>query len=167
MRKVIKNARLIDASKDYGKADLYLKDDLIEGINLAGEVDETIEAEGLTLSPAFIDLHVHLREPGQEVKESLETGLAAAAAGGFGSVVSMANTSPTVDDPGIVSSLIEKAEHIGQTKLFPAAALSHGLTGETLTDFSALKEAGAVMITDDGIPVKDSHLMRRAWRICA
>jgi len=162
MRKVIKNARLVDATRDYGTADLYLKDELIEGINLSGSVDETIDAGGLALSPALIDLHVHLREPGQEVKEGLETGLAAAAAGGFGSIVSMANTSPTVDEAGIVTSLLEKAERVGQARLFPSAALSHGLQGKTLTDFAALKAAGAVMITDDGIPVQDSHLMRRA-----
>ena len=105
---------------------------------------------------------MHLREPGQEVKEDLASGLAAAAAGGFGSVVSMANTNPTVDDPGIVASLIEKAEALESARLYPAAALSHGLKGDTLTDFAALKQAGAVMITDDGIPVVDSHLMRRA-----
>ena len=102
------------------------------------------------------------RQPGQEVKEGLETGLAAAAAGGFGSIVSMANTSPTVDDAGSGASLVEKAERINQARLFPAAALSHELKGKTLTDFAALKAAGAVMITDDGIPVQDSHLMRRA-----
>lgn len=161
-RILIKNACLIDATNDYGKSDLYIAGDVIEGINLSGSVDETIDAEGLTLSPAFLDLHVHLREPGQEVKEGLETGLAAAAAGGFGSIVSMANTNPTVDDAGIVASLVEKAGRVGQARLFPSAALSHGLQGKTLTDFAALKAAGAVMITDDGIPVQDSHLMRRA-----
>lgn len=162
MRSVIKNAHLLDATKDYGTGDLYIKDGLIEGINLSDEVNETIDGSGLTLCPAFIDLHAHLREPGQEVKEDLASGLAAAAAGGFGSVVSMANTKPTVDEAGIVADLVAKAQKIGQARLFPAASLSHGLKGETLTDFGALKKAGAVMITDDGIPVQDSHLMRRA-----
>ncbi|MCA9839911.1 MAG: dihydroorotase [Trueperaceae bacterium] len=162
MRSVIKNVHLLDGTTDYGTGDLYIKDSLIEGINLSGEVDETIDGSGLTLCPAFIDLHAHLREPGQEVKEDLASGLAAAAAGGFGSVVSMANTKPTVDEAGIVADLVAKARKIGQARLFPAASLSHGLKGETLTDFGALKQAGAVMITDDGIPVQDSHLMRRA-----
>ena len=162
MRTLIKNAHLIDAEQDHGTADLYLKDGFIEGFNLAGEVDETFDAEGNLVTPAFIDLHTHLREPGGEVKEDLASGLAAAAAGGFGTVVSMANTTPTVDEAGIVAELVTKAERIGQARLRPAAALSHGLSGTTLTDFAALKEAGAVMITDDGIPVKDSHLMRRA-----
>ena len=167
MRIVIKNARVLDTQKDHGQADLYIKDGLIEGTDLGGEVDETIDANGQTITPAFIDLHAHLREPGQEVKEDLETGLAAAAAGGFGSVVSMANTNPTVDEPGIVADLVAKAKTIGQARLFPAAALSHGLQGKTLTDFAALKEAGAVMITDDGIPVQDGHLMRRACEYAA
>ena len=162
MRTVIKNAHLIDANQDYGVADLYIKDGFIEGINLDGEVDETLDVNGLTLTPAFIDLHTHLREPGGEVKEDLKSGLAAAAAGGFGTVISMANTSPTVDEAGLVAELVAKAKDIGQARLRPSAALSHGLSGETLTDFAALKEAGAVMITDDGIPVEDSHLMRRA-----
>ena len=162
MRTLIKNAHLIDVSKDYGQTDLYLKDGLIEGFDLGGEVDETFDASGKTVMPAFIDLHAHLREPGQEIKEDLQTGLSAAAAGGFGTVVSMANTSPTVDEPGIVADLVAKAKALGQARLRPAAALSHGLRGETLTDFASLKEAGAVMITDDGIPVQDGHLMRRA-----
>ena len=167
MRTLIKNAHLIDTEGDHGTADLYLKDGLIEGSDLDGDVDETFDAGGSVLTPAFIDLHAHLREPGQEVKEDLTSGLTAAAAGGFGTVVSMANTSPTVDEAGIVAELTAKAERIGQARLKPAAALSHGLTGDTLTDFAALKEAGAVMITDDGIPVEDSHLMRRACEYAA
>ena len=162
MRTIIKNAHLIDATKDYGNADLYLKDGNIEGTDLGGDVDETLDAGGNVLTPAFIDLHTHLREPGGEVKEDLKSGLAAAAAGGFGTVISMANTKPTVDEAGIVSELVAKAEAIDQARLRPSAALSHGLSGKTLTDFAALKAAGAVMITDDGIPVEDSHLMRRA-----
>ncbi len=167
MRTIIKNGHLIAANKDYGIADLYLNDGLIEGVNLEAKADETFDANGYLVTPAFIDLHAHLREPGQEVKEDLQSGLSAAAAGGYGIVISMANTSPTVDEAGIVADLVAKAERIGQARLRPAAALSHGLKGETLTDFAALKKAGAVMITDDGIPVKDSHLMRRAGEYAA
>ena len=117
---------------------------------------------GQLVTPAFIDLHAHLREPGQEQKEDLASGLLAAAAGGFGTVVSMANTTPPVDDPGLVASLVAKAERLGLARLRPAATLSRGLKGKELTDFAALRDAGAVMITDDGIPVADGHLMRRA-----
>ena len=167
MRTKISNAHLIDAHKDYGVGDLYLKDGIIEGVNSGGEADDTLDAGGNVVTPAFIDLHTHLREPGGEEKEDLASGLAAAAAGGFGTVVSMANTNPTVDEPGVVADLIAKAERIGQARLRPAAALSHGLGGKTLTDFAALQAAGAVMITDDGIPVADAHLMRRACEYAA
>jgi dihydroorotase len=163
----ITGAHLLDAESDYGIAELYVTDGVIEGINLGSAVDTTIDAAGLTLCPAFIDLHVHLREPGQEVKEDLHTGLAAAVAGGFGTVVSMANTRPTIDEAGLVAELVAKAARLKGARLRPAAALSHGLKGEALTDFAALKAAGAVMITDDGIPVVDSHLMRRACEYAA
>ena len=93
-RILIQNARLLN-SEDL--TDLYLKNGLIEGFNSDGEVDETYDAEGNLVTPAFIDLHAHLREPGQEVKEDLRSGLSAAAAGGFGTVVSMANTSPPLE----------------------------------------------------------------------
>jgi len=162
MRIRIEHAHLVDANGDHGTHDLYLRDGLIEGVDLGGPVDETFHAKGQLVTPAFIDLHVHLREPGGEEKEDLGSGLSAAAAGGFGTVVSMANTTPPVDDPGMVESLIAKAERRGGTRLRPAATLSRGLEGAQLTDFAALKEAGAVMITDDGIPVQDGHLMRRA-----
>ncbi len=163
-RILVKNAHLLDSDTS---TNLYLKDGLIEGFNLEGEVDETYDAENNLVTPALIDLHAHLREPGQEVKEDLRSGLGAAAAGGYGTVVSMANTSPPVDDPSVVAELIAKAERIGQARLRPAATLSRGLQGKQLTDFAALKEAGAVMITDDGIPVVDSHLMRRACEYAA
>jgi dihydroorotase len=167
MRTVIRNARLADGRGEQGSGDLYLADDRIEGVDLGGRVDRELDAAGALVTPAFIDLHAHLREPGQEVKEDLATGLAAAAAGGFGTVVSMANTRPTVDEPGLVAELVAKAERLGGTRLRPAAALSHGLAGEKLTDFAALQAAGAVMITDDGIPVADGHLMRRACEYAA
>jgi dihydroorotase len=161
-RTVLRRAHLVDARGDHGVHDLYLADGLIEGRDLGGPAPVEIDAAGALVTPAFIDLHVHLREPGQEVKEDLASGLAAAVAGGYGTVVSMANTDPVVDDPGIVAELIAKAERLGLARLRPAAALSDGLRGERLADYAALRAAGAVMVTDDGIPVTDSHLMRRA-----
>ncbi len=166
-RTVIRGAHLIDGAGDHGLADLYLLDGVIEGSDLGGAVDHEFNAAGQLLTPAFLDLHVHLRDPGQEVKEDLASGLAAAAAGGFGTVVSMANTDPVVDDPGLVASLVQRAGQLGLARLRPAATLSVGLRGEQLSDFSALQAAGAVMITDDGIPVADAHLMRRACEYAA
>ncbi|MEX2535981.1 MAG: dihydroorotase [Trueperaceae bacterium] len=167
MRTAIRNARLVDGRGEHGKKDLYIRDGLVEGVDLGGKVDEELDAAGALVTPAFIDLHAHLREPGQEVKEDLQSGLAAALAGGFGTVVSMANTTPTIDEPGLVAQLVTKAERLGLARLRPAAALSHGLAGKRLTDFAALQEAGAVMITDDGVPVTDGHLMRRACEYAA
>lgn len=166
-RLVIRGGLLIDGAGEHGQHDLYLRDGYIEGLDLGGAVDAEVDAEGKLVTPAFIDLHAHLRDPGQEVKEDLRSDLAAAAAGGFGTVVSMANTSPVVDEPGIVADLIARSHRLRSARLRPSAALSRGLAGELLTDFAALKAAGAVMITDDGIPVADSHLMRRACEYAA
>ena len=169
-RTVFRNAHLVDGSGDHGVHDLYVKDGRSEGWDLGDNdaaVDQVIDAKGRLVTPAFIDLHVHLRDPGQEQKEDLASGLAAAAAGGFGTVVSMANTDPVVDEPGLVADLVRRGNRTAGARLHPAAALSHDLAGDSLTDFAALKAAGAVMITDDGIPVTDSHLMRRACEYAA
>ena len=161
-RTVLRGARLVDARGDHGVHDLWLAGGAIEGLDLDGGADLEIDARGLLATPAFLDPHVHLRVPGHEEKEDLASGLAAAAAGGYGTVVSMANTDPVVDEPGIVADLVAQAAALGLARLRPAAALSVGLRGERLADYAALRDAGAVMITDDGIPVTDGHLQRRA-----
>ncbi len=166
-RTVIRRARLATERGLSEPVDLYVKAGVIEGFDLGGAVDTELDAAGALVTPAFIDLHAHLRDPGQEVKEDLTSGLTAAAAGGFGTVVSMANTVPVIDEPGLVADLVRRAAAVRQARLRPAAALSVGLRGERLTDFAALKAAGAVMLTDDGIPVADSHLMRRACEYAA
>lgn len=169
-RVVIRGARLIDGDGDHGVHDLFVNDGAVEGWDLgvpAGEVASEVDAAGLVVTPAFLDLHTHLRDPGQETKEDLASGLAAAVAGGYGTVVSMANTSPVVDEPGMVADLVARAERLGLARLRPAAAVSHGLSGTQLTDFAALRDAGAVMLTDDGIPIADAHLMRRACEYAA
>ena len=161
-RTVVRGAHLIDAHGDHGLHDLWLRDGRIEGLDLDGAAELEVDASGLLVTPAFIDPHVHLRVPGQEEKEDLASGLGAAVAGGYATVISMANTDPVVDDPAIVRALREGAARLGLARLRPAAALSVGLRGERLADYAALRAAGAVMITDDGIPVADSHLQRRA-----
>ncbi len=161
-RTLIRGARIVTAAGDEGVTDLAFANGVIEGPEPRGPVDVDVDASGLVLTPAFLDPHVHLREPGFEVKEDLASGLAAAAAGGFGTVVSMANTDPAIDEPSLVRWLIEKAAVLPGARLRPAAALTMGLKGTQLTDAVALKEAGAVMLTDDGIPVSDGEVMRRA-----
>ncbi len=162
LRVRVRGATRVDADGVHGAGDLVFAHGRIEGVEPGGPVDVEIDGSGRTLAPAFFDPHVHLRDPGFETKEDLASGLAAAAAGGFGTVVSMANTDPVVDHPDLVRSLIARAEALGGTRLLPAASVSIGLRGERLVDVPALVEAGAVMLTDDGIPVADGELMRRA-----
>ncbi|GGQ95385.1 dihydroorotase [Deinococcus ruber] len=138
---------------------LTIENGLIKGWNLPVE-GEVIDGKGATVAPALIELHAHLREPGQEVKEDLQSGLAAAAAGGYGTVVSMPNTVPVVDDPAIVRALIEKANGLGFARLRPAAALSKGQQGKQLAELSLLKNAGAAVFTDDGRTNEDARLLR-------
>ncbi|AWN22596.1 dihydroorotase [Deinococcus irradiatisoli] len=138
---------------------LTVENGLIKGWNLAAE-GEVIDGQGATLVPAFIEAHAHLREPGQEQKEDLASGLAAAAAGGYGTVISMPNTSPVVDDPATVRALIDKAARLGLARLRPAAALTRGQDGEQLAELSLLAEAGAAMFTDDGRTNENARTLR-------
>jgi dihydroorotase len=112
-----------------------------------------------------VDIHVHLREPGGEISETLETGLAAAVAGGFTAVCPMPNTKPVIDRPELVRAMIDKAQRIGLARLLPIAAVSMGSQGESLTDFRALTAAGAVAFSDDGRPVKTAGLLKRALEV--
>lgn len=165
---LITNARFHDATGPVDATSALVSDGKITALN-PGEVADArvIDAGGKLVTPALIDLHVHLRDPGQEEKETLETGLHAAVMGGFGTVVSMANTAPVVDQPAQIADLIERSKQLQLARLRPAAALSLGLAGKSLTDFAALQEAGAVMITDDGIPVQNGLLMRKACEYAA
>ncbi len=121
-----------------------------------------LEAEGYVLAPGFIDLHTHLREPGYEEKETIKTGTAAAAAGGYTSVVCMANTDPVIDEPSVVDFILREAERVGSCRVFVTAALTRGLEGEVISEFNSLKEAGAVALSDDGNYVTNSQVMRSA-----
>src|SRR6185437_7785360 len=125
-----------------------------------------IDARGLCVAPGFIDLHVHLREPGQSHKETIATGTAAAAAGGFTSVCAMPNTMPVNDSPEI-TRWMQATERDAVVKLHPIAAATMGSQGEHLTDFRALVEAGAVAVTDDGRPILGDHMMREALKLAA
>jgi dihydroorotase len=123
---------------------------------------ERTAAAGLAVAPGFWDLHVHLREPGQEDRETIATGCAAAATGGFTDVVSMPNTQPAVDTAAAVHMIRNKAEEAGLCRVHPAAALTMGLGGTTMCEYGDLVQAGAVALTDDGRPVCDAGLLRRA-----
>ncbi len=121
-----------------------------------------IEAHGCIIAPGFLDIHTHLREPGFEYKETIATGLTAAAAGGFTAVAAMANTKPVNDTPAVTEFMLRRAAAVGGTRLYPIGAVSMGLAGEALSEIGAMHKAGIVALSDDGMPVMNARLMRRA-----
>jgi dihydroorotase len=147
-----------------GELDVLVEDGVIREISpqLAATADETLDARGQVVAPGFIDIHVHLREPGGEISETIETGLQAAVAGGFTAVCPMPNTKPIIDRPDLVRAQIARARQLGLARVFPIAAVSMGSQGESLVDMAALVAAGAVAFSDDGRPVKTAGLLRRA-----
>src|SRR5262252_819963 len=168
---LIKGGHLIDpAAKINAPMDLLLRDGRVSEVapphKLRGGADEKFDAKGLIVVPGFIDLHVHLREPGQAYKETIASGTAAAAAGGFTTVCTMPNTQPVVDTPEWVSWL-RQPERGALVNVFPIGAATRGSRGGTLTDFSAVQRAGAVAVTDDGKPILDEDTMRMALRLGA
>jgi dihydroorotase len=168
---LIKGGHLIDpAAKINTPMDILLRDGRVAEIALPnkirGSADEKFDARGLIVAPGFIDLHVHLREPGQGYKETIASGTTAAAAGGFTSVCTMPNTAPVVDTAEWVAWQ-RNPERGAVVNVFPIAAATRGSRGGTLTDFAALQRAGAVAVTDDGKPILDDDVMRMALRLGA
>ncbi len=129
--------------------------------NLEAEAVERIDASGCWVVPGFIDLHSHLREPGQEYKEDIATGGRSAVAGGFTAVVCMANTQPVNDDPATTGFILDRAKTDSPARVYPVAAATKGLEGRVMTEMSALVDAGAVAFSDDGKTIMDSGVMRR------
>jgi len=168
---LLKGGRVIDpASRIDAEMDVLLRDGRVAEIaprnKIRGSAEETFNARGLIVAPGFIDLHVHLREPGQSHKETIATATAAAAAGGFTSVCAMPNTSPVNDSPEI-TAWMQDAARGALVNVFPVAAATLGSKGERLTDFRALQRAGAVAVTDDGRPILADEMMRDALRAAA
>jgi dihydroorotase len=162
---LIRNGRVLSPEdKLDGELDVLVENGVIHQIapNLTVQADETIDARGQIVAPGFVDIHVHLREPGGEISETIETGLQAAVAGGFTAVCPMPNTKPIIERPELVRATIEKAQKLGLARVFPIAAVSMGSQGESLVDMAPLVAAGAVAFSDDGRPVKTAGLLRRA-----
>jgi dihydroorotase len=162
---LIKNGTLIDPSQQLGAhRDLLIQAGKVAAIdeNIQVENTETFDATGLLIAPGFIDLHVHLREPGFEYKETIESGARAAVAGGFTSVCCMPNTKPVNDNSSVTNFIIEQARKAGLANVFPLGAITQGSKGEQLAEIGEMKTAGIVAISDDGKPVVDSGMMRRA-----
>jgi dihydroorotase len=166
---LIKGGHVIDpASKLDAPMDVLVRDGRIAEVaapnKIRGAAEEKLDARGLIVAPGFIDLHVHLREPGQTYKETIASGTAAAAAGGFTSVCCMPNTTPVIDSPEWVSWL-RQPERGAVVNVFPVAAATHASKGAVLTDFRGLQRAGAVAVTDDGRPILDNDVMRECLRL--
>ena len=166
MNILIKGGRIIDPSQGLDeKLDVLVADGKIAEIGkklTAGKGVEVIDAKGMIVAPGLIDMHVHLRDPGLEYKEDIVTGTRAAAAGGFTSVACMPNTKPVNDNKAVTSYIIAKAKAEGLVNVFPVGAITQGMKGENLSEMGDLKEAGCVAVSDDGRPVTNPELMRRA-----
>src|SRR5688572_10866154 len=163
---LLKNGRIIDpANKRDQVADLLIVDGRIADssqLSTLNSQPQSIDCTGKIIAPGLIDLHVHLREPGQSAKETIATGTKAAAAGGFTSVVCMPNTSPSIDSPSVVAWVQDKAAAEGCVNVFVSGAITKGIAGEELAPIGSLKKAGVVALTDDGHCIQNHELMRRA-----
>jgi dihydroorotase len=166
---LITNGHIIDPASGLNRVgDLYLAEGKIARIDLDASARrrdddvEVVDASGLIVCPGLIDLHVHLREPGQSAKETIATGARAAAAGGFTTIVCMPNTSPVVDQPSVVTWIVEKAKAEACVNVLPTGAITKGLAGEELAPIGSMHKAGIVALTDDGRCIQNHEVMRRA-----
>jgi dihydroorotase len=162
---LIKNGRIVDPSQQIDKiADLLIEDGLIGSIgeSLPDDDARVIDANGLIVAPGFIDLHVHLREPGEEYKETIASGLAAGVAGGFTAVCPMPNSKPVNDNASVTRFIIDKAREADLARVYPVGAITRESKGVELAEMAEMRDAGAVAVSDDGRPVMDAQVMRHA-----
>ena len=166
MNKLIKQGRVIDPKNGINEImDILIEDGKIKCVAPAIEKEketELIEARGKIVCPGFIDLHVHLRDPGYEYKEDILSGTRAAAAGGFTAICCMPNTEPVIDTPAVARYVIEKAERRSAIPVLPFGSITRGMGGKVLTEMGAMAEAGCVGFSDDGVPVENTAIMRNA-----
>ncbi|MFQ5522604.1 MAG: dihydroorotase [Acidimicrobiia bacterium] len=153
---------LVLTGDGFAPADVLVENNLVVAMGSDLEAERVIDAHGCLVGPGFVDLHTHLRDPGQTWKEDLYSGLTAAAAGGFTAVVAMPNTEPALDNPQTVSDLVDRARRLGLAEVTVAAAITLGRAGRDLTDFEGLYEAGVRLFSDDGDCLNDSDLLREA-----
>ncbi len=165
---LIKGGRVVDPASSFdGPADVLIVKGKIEAVgpNLKAAGIPTLDAAGSIVAPGFIDMHVHLREPGIEHAETIETGARAAAAGGFTTICCMPNTSPVNDSATVTSYIVQRAREVAPVNVFPIGAITKGSKGEELAAIGSMREAGIVAISDDGRPVMNARVMRRAMEL--
>ena len=169
---LIKNGRVIDpASKTDAALDVLLDGEKIKEVAPAGKIGvaagaEILDAKGLIIAPGFIDLHAHLREPGQESSETIETGTRAAGRGGFTAVCCMPNTKPVNDNASVTRFILDRAKATGSVRVWPIGAASMGSKGEAISEIAGMKEAGIVAVSDDGRPIATAKLARQVMDYC-
>jgi dihydroorotase len=169
---LIKNGRVLDpAGKTDAARDILLDGEKIAEIGEPGKIArakdaEVFDAAGLVIAPGFIDMHVHLREPGQESSESIETGTRAAASGGFTAVCCMPNTKPVNDNASVTRFIVDRAKATGTVRVWPIGAASVGSKGENIAEIAAMKQAGIVAVSDDGRPIATAKLARQVMDYC-
>lgn len=164
-RLLVKGGRVLDPGQGLDETlDLLLENGHVAqlGARLTARGAEVVDAAGLVVAPGFIDLHVHLREPGREDKETIFTGTRAAAAGGFSAVCAMPNTEPVNDNAGLTRAILDRAAQDGVVRVYPIGATTRGSRGEELAEYGDLREAGCVAVSDDGRPVASARMLRRA-----
>ncbi len=162
---VIKNGRVIDPAQNFDQiTDLAIEDGIIRqlGANIDTTGSETFDASGMVVAPGFVDIHVHLREPGFEHSETIESGSRAAAAGGFTSICCMPNTQPVNDNATVTSYIVDRARRHAIVNVYPIGAITKNSAGEELASFASMKQAGIVAISDDGKPVMNARVVRHA-----
>lgn len=167
MKLLIKNGHVIDPANGIDEVtNIFVENGVISEVGVDNDLDgldiEIIDASGKIVAPGLVDMHVHLREPGQEYKEDIETGTRAAVCGGVTSVACMPNTDPVCDNETVVTYIKKRAEEVGYANVFPVGAISKGLEGKLLAEIGEMAFAGAVAVSDDGRPVENSGMMRRA-----
>src|SRR5512146_3026156 len=165
MQLILRQGRIVDPSQKLNEvADLGIEDGRVAGIapKIRAKGRKEIDARGLLIFPGFIDMHVHLREPGREDSETIETGTNAAARGGFTGVACMPNTQPVNDSEAVTSFILERAREVSKISVYPVGAITKGSQGKTLAEIGEMYRTGIVAISDDGRPVQDSQVMRRA-----
>ena len=158
MRIILTNCKVYN---DAAKTKIYIEDGKFANVFAEDQADKIIDLKGATVTPGLVDMHCHLREPGGEYKETIATGTASAAKGGYTSICPMPNTNPVADNAAVISGILKKAKEADNCRVYPIGAATKGIDGELISEMGLMKEAGIVAVSDDGHPIKNAGIMRK------